>query len=484
MKNKILPVLVILLLCTTALFAQSELNTFSIAGRGPATTFANDYHTIGINPANLGKKQFKSKTVTFGLAEGGMSLYSGILRRSELTSLYNSTDRFGYDQKRQAMHTFTSSPMAINASIMSLGVAVQIEKIGGFAFNSRDNLNIYTEFSDSFSELLFMGYGSRFFDELVLHNGDVMANTPQNYQQYMRQIAYGRSNTPFSFSDVFDGSRISMNYYREYNLSYGKELFSNDMISISGGVGVKYIQGFALLDMVAENGELRSTGAFSPALNPYTNGFEGPSASHGSNLSPAGHGWGMDYGATVIFKERLRFGVAVNNIGSVTYNTNVYSMKDIPLNEWSSPGAMNYAFYEDLNDAIDIQNPVRWEGEEQVTVQLPTMWRIGSSYHLKDDKASIGFDLVVPGNSAPGNFERPLISVGGDIRPLGFLRVSGGMVYGGNFDQRLAVPLGLTFVLGKNGTYEAGFASRDFISWFMKDNPIASFSFGFLRFRI
>ena len=65
-------------------------------------------------------------------------------------------------------------------------------------------------------------------------------------------------------------------------------------------------------------------------------GFSGQPAGNPSNYvkegnllpSAVGNGYGIDLSASVILFNNLRIAASVNNIGQVTYNRNVYSVKD------------------------------------------------------------------------------------------------------------------------------------------------------------
>jgi hypothetical protein len=74
-----------------------------------------------------------------------------------------------------------------------------------------------------------------------------------------------------------------------------------------------------------------------------------------------------------------------------------------------------------------------------------------------------------------------VIAVGGDIRPVPWVTLSAGFISGGNYEFK--IPAGVTFMVA-NGTWEAGIASRDLITFFTENQPTLSLSFGFLRFRV
>ncbi|HEY8401989.1 MAG TPA: hypothetical protein VIK89_12040, partial [Cytophagaceae bacterium] len=76
MKKILLPAFLITL-TANLLQAQHEKSVFTSTGRaGVSTTFATDYHAVGINPANLGlKSKYEVKHVTFGFLEMGTNLF-------------------------------------------------------------------------------------------------------------------------------------------------------------------------------------------------------------------------------------------------------------------------------------------------------------------------------------------------------------------------------------------------------------------------
>ena len=114
-------------------------------------------------------------------------------------------------------------------------------------------------------------------------------------------------------------------------------------------------------------------------------------------------------------------------------------------------------------------------------MQLPTVVRFGASVEL-GKKIELGFDMLLPTNEVPGpgSSQNAIIGFGGDVQPIPWLRMSAGVMTGGNYD--MSIPIGLTFILGK-GSFEAGIASRDAITFFVNDGPTLSLSTGFMRFR-
>ncbi|MFL5727862.1 MAG: DUF5723 family protein [Cytophagaceae bacterium] len=472
-------------------FGQSEYSVYTAAGKGVATTFVTDYQAIGINPANLGfKRTYDTKHVTFGLMEFGVSTYSEALSKSTFKksiSTFSSAD-FTYQQKIEAAQNFANKALSINADVNWFGISYQNDKIGGFAFGIRESFRYYSKFSQSTSDILFRGYGASYFDSLQLGNGTYVANNQANYEANQGNITSGKTNNPLTMATIFNGSKIQMLYYREYNLSYGKEFEVNEDVQISGGIGLKYLQGFGMINASSDGQTLTAYGAFSPQL-----GIDFGSASKtnpsadttSGGLLPktAGHGLGMDLGLNAVLFENLKIGVAVTNIGSITYDVNVYTMKNDTLASLTNPGFQNYNIFSQFGNFTSGSGLFRWEGKEKIKVNLPTMVRAGASYKL-GEKAEVGVDFVIPATVSPGNFQSMVWSVGGDFKPFRWLKLSGGMIHGGNYASRVNIPLGFSFIAGENGTWEMGVSSRDAVTWFRSNGPVLSFAMGFLRFRI
>ena len=69
-----------------AAFGQAEGSVVSATARaGVATTFVTDYHSIGINPANLGlRTKYETKHFTFGLLETNISGFAKGVTKSQM----------------------------------------------------------------------------------------------------------------------------------------------------------------------------------------------------------------------------------------------------------------------------------------------------------------------------------------------------------------------------------------------------------------
>jgi hypothetical protein len=443
---------------------QPELSSFAGMGSGIPTVSLSDYQTLGINPANLGWSK-NGKMINLGLAEVGFMIYSEPLKKALVNELFNKDKVFSELEKEEAIRNFTDSKLLISLSAMYGGVSFYDPKIGGFAFNVRERFFWNSNLNSMSAEFLFKGYNSEFFDTLI-QQGDTI----------------GVAKTLQMVSDVFRGTRIQLHWLREYNFGFGRQLVNNDNFTCYAGVGIKYLSGYAVFEYGYENHDLVAYSAINPSFE-INYSVPSPSLIKGNDFQNVGHGFGFDVGSTFVIHNRIKLGLAVCDIGSITWDGNVYRGHDGLLETIETSGLENYAnIYEQVSN-ISLENTDwgNWEGLDELTVNLPTNLRAGASY-LIGQKAEVGGDMYLPLNEEPGNFEKIIAGVGGRFKPLPWFELSAGIVSGGYFG--VAVPLGFSFtpVNRENFSWELGLAFRDAATLVKQENPNVSFGFGLMRF--
>lgn len=476
--------------------AQIEGSSFTATGNAGATSFVTDYQAIGINPANLGwTSKFENKKVAFGMNEFTFSIHSQALQKQELRDEFKSmwqnksADSLTRDEKLQYAKDFTDLGFAINANATSIGAAFTTDKFGGIGFRINDNFHYYSILGPTASEILFLGKTASYFDSLSIvdYYGDTteIANDPSQYNYDTLNILSGFVSVPNPISDITKGTDINAIWYREYNLAYGRKIVDvEDKFAIYAGAGVKYLQGMFLLNIYSDEDEFTAYSATSPYFDiDYGSAAQGnPSAiqtQSGSIPNAVGSGWGFDLGFNTIIGSKIKLATSIIDIGSMTWDGNVYTMKDTLLFDTESNGLESFDIASSFQSLLGDNGVFEYEGEQELKVQLPTKFRFGASLAL-GEKIEVGIDYMQPLNDAPGNMERPMFGIGGDIKPLPFLKLSAGLLAGGNYDTQIPIGLG---IFAPSGTYEFGIASRDAITFFAKNGPTLSLSMGFMRFR-
>ncbi len=471
----------ILCACSFLSFSQSELSVYSATGRaGVATTFVTDYQAIGINPANLGfGRTNEGKKFTLGLLEIAGNAYHQGMSTNEFTKyLVNAQDSDDNIYERiTAAQTFKSNTVSVNFDFTLFGLAFQDEKFGGLAVSVRESFRYYSNLNPTASDYAFRGATSSVFDSLILSDGSRVANDPNNYAAYQSgglSIDSGKTNNPFSFGKVVGNSKVKQHWFRDYCVSYGRKVIDNNGVQLYAGIGAKYVAGYNYIDITSDGNLTTGKVALNPITQPIeTLGATSPSNTSNNKYQAIGSGYGFDLGLTLSLKQKYKFGVSAVNIGSVTYNKNVYSVRDTLI----STVAFN-----DKEGFKGVGEIINWRGESKMKVALPAMLRMGASMSLLDYKLEIGFDAVVPLNNAAGNFNNVLMAVGGDYKILKTIKLSTGFNIGGNTAKKFNLPLGVTFSF--NNTLEFGIASRDVISYFIKEGNSYSLAVGVLRIRI
>jgi hypothetical protein len=467
--------------------AQTEGSAFSSTGRGVATPFATDYHALGINPSNLDwAPMYEGKSVTFGFLEVSTSLYSEALAKEDLRKNLTQADfnELTPEEQQQAVLDFANSALAFDLDVMATGLAVRTNKLGGFGFSVRERVDFFSIMGPQVAELGILGFESDYFDFLVTAQGDTIPNDG-SHDLSQEDIEEGITllENAQSISDLLDGTHMSLSWMREFNFGYGKRVWSNDNMALYGGIGAKVLVGSAFLQIDAEDGEAAAFSAMSPYFNiDYgAEAVSNPSAIPESNsLKPVGLGFGIDLGASISIQDQFKIGLAITDIGSITWDGNVYELNDILLTTFENPGVETLSILDQVSSLTGSDGVLEWTGTASHTSKLPTQIRLGAGWHI-EDKLRVGVDMVLPANDELSNLDKAVVAVGGDFIPMPWLVLSAGFINGGNYDFK--IPAGVTFVIG-GGTWEAGIASRDIITFFSETQPTVSFSTGFLRFRV
>lgn len=487
------------LLFSWQLSAQTQGFAYPAIGKGVATTFVTDYHSLGINSSALGwGTGYENKRFTTGSSEFAFGIYSDNLTSDKLKNLGktlrlqlngNNSNTIDWNKQREEMANYAQSGIAINADYNWAGFAFQAKKFGGIAFNIRENYQWYSKFNEQTTDLLFRGKFASYFDSLtIVFNGDtsMIANDPNLSQDTLAAAISGSISVPLRLSEVTKGSSIKLLWSRSYNFGYGRKIIGKDSVFvIYGGIAGRFIQSMAMFNMESDDDGLRVYSSLSPAFNinygEIANGNISSFTGNGKGLPPVvGNGYGIDLSASMIFFNKLRVAAAVNNIGSVTYKRNVYSVKDTLFGNLSIAGLSDNNITETVDQLLRDGGILTLVGEEKYVQTNAADFRLGASFHLWK-WIDFGFDMIAPFNREnPGSIQNAVFSFGGDLRPFKWLQLSVGYFGGGIYKDN--IPVGINFIL-RDGAYEFGVSSRDALTFFTKNSNTISFAFGFARFR-
>lgn len=489
--------IIFIALCSLYSLSQTQGIDYRSVGRGVATTFVNDYHSLGVNSSTLGWGNEYGKRFTTGMTEFSLGIYSDSLNVERLKKLYKAvrSDISGKDQdpaswaeQKQFAQDYMRAGIIMDASYNWLGFSFQNEKFGGIAFSINEQYNWYSKLNEETTDLIFGGKLSDYFDSLTIVFGtdtSQIYNTGNISEDTLDNVILGTISVPLLLSDITNGSSIRFTWNRNYNFGYGRKIFGSDStFALYGGIGGRFIQSMAMLTLESDGDNVYMYSALSPS---YDIDYGSVASINPSNFTeksfipkPVGTGFGLDFSVSAKFFGKLKVAAAVNNIGSVTYKRNVYTVLDSIVGEMSLNGLSNYNMTNSLDQLLADGGLLRLVGKEQFTVQNAANFRLGASIDF-GKIASFGVDFVGPfDNTNPGSLANGVISIGGDIKPVKWLCLSAGYLGGGIYKHN--IPVGINFILG-GGTYEFGISSRDMLSFFLDDSNSVSTAFGFARVR-
>ncbi len=441
-------------------YAQTEYGAFTATGSGMPVIVVSDYQCLGINPANLGWNADNHKW-HFGIVGLSVSGYTDAVTKSDLNLLYEDHE-YTLAEKEEAARRFSDSRLSFDLGINGIGLSYQDPDIGGFAFTVRERGSFNMHLNSSAAELLWLGFNSDYFDQKVIEQGLTIA---------------GISSNPKPVAELFKGTSFSSAWLRDFILGYGRQIVEISNWSLYGGLSLKYTMGFAWVDIFVDESKFFGYSAMSPVFK-----FEypqpTPSLDTNGKLRPSGKGFAFDLGLSARYKNLWRFGLSLNDIGTMTWNKNVYSASfEATIRKIETPGLGNENINE-VFDAIVIEDDLmQWEGLNNKKASYPSQIRLGVAYtgvsHL-----IIGSEVMIPLNKVPGAQERPVYSLGMQASPLNRFFFSAGFQTGGNYDFHIPIGFSVKPVPG----WEIGLATQDISVLFRDVSPYLSLSFGFMRF--
>ena len=134
--------------------AQTQGIAYPAVGKGVATTFVTDYHSLGINSSSLGwGTGYEKKKFTMGMSEFNLGFYSDSLNADKLKKLYsairqdisgNIKDSARWDEQKQFAKEYANAGMQVDFSYNWLGFSYQGKKFGGIAVSINENYNWYS----------------------------------------------------------------------------------------------------------------------------------------------------------------------------------------------------------------------------------------------------------------------------------------------------------------------------------------------------
>jgi len=417
---------------------KTSIRAIGMAGVVASTSYGLD--ASGANPANIGFGD--DWTIELGFFHFGLYAASDFLTYDIYTKYFTGTERgqgrvpvFLDNAAKQEILAEFDGPlggMNIGFETLLFGVAVKATPSVGLAFTVREQVRGFMEMPRNYVEFLFVG------------------------------------NPAGSLYDL-SGLQLQGSWFRTYGLSVGFEVpLLNSRSDLTVGVTGKLVHGFSTYSTVsrdtrvatADNGTL--TGEFHFVTRHAGIDFDEARklSEYGLFLSPAGTGFGIDFGITASLNTFLSTAISVTDIGSITWRNHAReSIVDTTL-------VIDDILSVDQRKAIDRVISHEEKSIPSFTTSLPTIIRLGLAVQLdRIPRLPITVPLLVAVEytqgveNLPGSSTKPRFSLGAEYQPIPWLSLRSGFAVGGGENPAFALGLGFDLT-----TLRIAIATED-LSW-------------------
>ncbi len=308
-------------------------------------------------------------------------------------------------------------------------------------------------------------------------------------KDFFRMAAFGLDSTGSQYK--FDGTDISAWWYREYNLSYGRQLpfkpkFVNDLYA---GISIKFLRGRGVFTTDRQNS---SFGNYPTGSNQYAlrgnfdfltrragvDFFSDTSKSSIKQIlfsDPAGKGTGFDIGISSEVIAGLRVALSFTDLGSITWDKNVF--------ESAGGGSANVTgILGDMGDTLKNAMKGTTRPGASFKTSLPATLRLGAMMDTKEfpffkfipGRLLLAFDYTQGLNESLGNTTTPRFSLGVEYRLIRFIPIRTGLAVGGGEGVHWALGTGFN-----SQSFSLDIATENFGMFFIpKSFQMVSFSMG------
>ena len=463
MKKYYIIIIYILLFFSINVSAQLNLGMNSIAGKPAGTTILRDYESIGVNPSNLAWEN--NKRVSLGLLYLNIDLESKALNKKEILDIIKNfgNDFTDSDKSKYASLFNTKNGLNLSSNICWLNLSVNMNRIGGLAFNLRDRIVTHFSANKYFADILFNGSSSSYLKDSSLYKQPI--------------------------SIVFNGTDVHFEHLRELNVAYGVKI--TDLpgdIKIYGGIGYRYIWGLSYLNIKADNENLTAQSSLNGS-DVYVSDsviksikLSNAYLSAKSIFNSPGNGSAIDIGVSAIILNKLKFGASIVNLGSISWNKETYEGKNINMKKLDSTltGLNSFNVIDQIGYIFNQDGLMEFKKVSSFKTNLPAEMRVGAGIRFSK-LLSVGADVVTQLSDVYSNKGESIYSAGAEFNLFNVIKLNSGV--SGNIDMGWNIPLGIT--LSTAGFYEIYLATNDVLTYFDRTrNPLLSFAVCAIRINI
>lgn len=423
--------IILVVLLGSSLFAQFGssvvIDARSIGMGSTHNSTAIGISTLGINPANLilGERNSFEMSSIFPLPPLSIRGGTDFITFEDINYFFGGVDgepRLLTDADKERLNNLFADGGKVSTDFgveLFSASYVSTPKVGAFGFSIKDYAGAYFQIPAAISNLVLNGNQvGRVHD---FSDANVKALWLRSYSlTYARELVEWKQN-------IFDKIGVGISFKIFSGFAYGGTEQVNTSIQLDNDLGVR------------TKSKLLAYSSFSEDLGMK---YDFDSVETESNpspfMTPAGSGFGIDFGFTAVLKKNWTFSLALTDIGSINWtghNAKFETDVDYYIDNFDTDvpeGSQNQL--DSLKEMFD--SSATKTGE--FSTGLPTALRLGASYKFTKENSGVPGVLIVAldynqgFNDLPGNSKKPRFSIGTEWKPMNWIPfIRTGFSFGG-----------------------------------------------------
>ena len=200
----------------------------------------------------------------------------------------------------------------------------------------------------------------------------------------------------------------------------------------------------------------------------------------GSGLQPVGKGHGFDLGLAAEVGKAVRLGLALTDLGHMTWTGNLLTANDQKLKRLKSEGIGSYNFIKEAAEifASGTDSLFQYQTGQERRADLPTKLRAGAGVRISE-YFEAGLDVTLPLNNVAGNLPSPFVG----RRPRLQARALGAPEQRPDRRRGLWSERAVGLHPSPPRSTKPVISTRDVVGLLTSEHPYLSVAGGFLRFK-
>lgn len=365
---------------------SAQVHRIPVGAGATPIALAGDYRALGWNPAGLTfHPLFPEIRGTAGGLEGGCSVESEVLQRNDIwDDVLNRGEGDGSWTglgAREWAGRIASDRLRIDGELLTAS-AFRRTKRWGFAYSSRQQVTGELELGNLAAQLLVAGGGASMFDQVILANGDTVANDGTWSIDELSGILGGFASGPAPLlSAILEGTHAGVSWVRVHELGISRMWGERDGWTLHTGLGGRLLLGNGYFSIDVEGDQIDAFGAFSNGLGIPSMAELSTSTGTWDGLrkwGPVGQGWAVDAGAVLARKDGFWLSASLTDIGKMEWRGERYTIEGVEVPDWQTA-------VEDPTSVVELaigaMDPATWFSEsvqETRKVALPAAFHAGA----------------------------------------------------------------------------------------------------------